>query len=234
MEDAAEALEMAFSVFAFVLALSVAMITLSQSKTVADIVMQKNDRTYIETYMEAATSKDEMSRGRIVGVETVIPNLYRYFKEKYTIEMKTGPELSNIEQLFDLDIERRYARHNVAPGDYYEYNEINKGIQYKILYPSGVHWVGANTNTDAKARVDAYVSGKSQKILDEGNNNAIILKYNGMDFNQNYYQLFDEDYSGVRQSIKEDLLKKEPDGTYFRDGTYFIVERGQTKIHLMF
>lgn len=213
MEDAAEALKMAFSVFAFIIALGLAFTTFNQSKRVSDIVISASDRTYIEAYTEADIEKNK--DGRIVGAETVIPNLYRYYKEKYSIEIaKTS---GTIENVFDLDTEQQYRDGKVG-----KYEKYKDSTIYNTLYPSGIHWIGSKTNTDAKLRVDAYVSGTTIPI-----NGEDISHNNYFNFNDTYYQKFEETKTGTRYSSVD---PNSPD----YDGTYFTEESGTTKINMTF
>lgn len=111
MENAVDALKLAFAVFVFVMALSLVMYMFTQAKETADIVLQSSDitefmdYTSLESIQEGATTTDD-GNDRIVGLETVIPTLYRYYKENYTViflnqeglplklyNTKTSPEL---------------------------------------------------------------------------------------------------------------------------------------------
>ncbi len=214
MEDAAEALKMAFSVFAFIIAIGLAFTTFNQSKRVADIVVSSNDRTYVESYTEAEIVNQE-NYGRTVGAETVIPNLYRYYKEKYSIEIASSS--GRIENVFDLDTEQRYRDGKVKKDEQY------KGpTTYGKLYPSGIYWIGSKTNTDAKLRVDGYVSGKEITI-----NNEEISHNNYFNFNDKYRQKFEITKTGTRYSFTN------PDSEDY-DGTYVTEESGTTKINMTF
>lgn len=82
MENAVEALKMAFAVMAFVMALSVSMISFNNVKDVSDIVLYSKDET---NYYEYQDAKGKAAENRIVGLETIIPTLYKYYKENYTV-----------------------------------------------------------------------------------------------------------------------------------------------------
>lgn len=215
MEDAAEALKMAFSVFAFIIAIGLAFTTFNQSKRVADIVVSASDRTYVESYTEAQIIEAE-KYGREVGAETVIPNLYRYYKEKYSIEIANSS--GTIENVFDLDTEQRYRDGKVKPYDTYN------STRYDALYPSGIYWIGSKTNTDAKLRVDGYVSGDRNGITI---NNETIEHNNYFNFNDTYRQRFEITKTGTRYSFTN---PNDPD----YDGTYVTEESGTTKINMTF
>ena len=198
MEDAAEALKMAFAVFAFILALGIAFTMFNQSKRVSDIVISSNDRTYVEAYTESDINNT--NHGRIVGVETVVPTLYRYYKEKFSVAMleKNGTKLN---ALFDLETERKHYNRtkNFEKGDSYTktQNDYSFSRKYEDLYPSGITWIGPKSNVDAKLRVDNYVSNgedDASKVI----NGYKIDQKTKFDFNDTYIQTFVDNYMGIK------------------------------------
>lgn len=146
MEDAVEALKIAFSVLVFVIALSVAFSSLTQAKQVSDTVLEMTSSTYLTEYKYPNSTPGV---GRAVGIETVIPTLYRYSKEKYSVDIV---ENNNIKEKFDTDTERRVYS-----------NSDDVDASTKALYKSGVSWIG-NTEIDIATRVDGAVSGKDKTI----------------------------------------------------------------------
>lgn len=90
MEDAVEALKMAFAVIVFCIALTISIAMFTQAKSTSDIILAeegKND--YYEYYTYNRQELKENVK-RVVGLETVIPTLYKYYKENYTVVFKTG------------------------------------------------------------------------------------------------------------------------------------------------
>lgn len=86
MENAVEALKMAFAVMAFMLALSVSIISFNKVKKTSDIVLYAKDETnYYEYYQNYNGEKGKAAENRVVGLETIIPTLYKYYKENYTV-----------------------------------------------------------------------------------------------------------------------------------------------------
>ena len=86
-ENIADALKMAGSVLLFVIGLSIAILYFSQARETIDAVLSYSDR-------ESLTIEDNprfyyLSRksdpNRYVGKETIIPALYRAYKENYKI-----------------------------------------------------------------------------------------------------------------------------------------------------
>lgn len=81
MENAVDALKMAFAVMVFVLGLTIAIVMFSQLNQVSRIVLASSDITQFYDYTTATAEQSS----RIVGLETVIPTLYKYYKENYTV-----------------------------------------------------------------------------------------------------------------------------------------------------
>ncbi len=80
MENAADALKMAAAVLIFVIALGTAMFGFTKARQAASAVISKSDNT---RYYDSENL--DIQDSRIVGIETVIPTLYSYFKEGYTV-----------------------------------------------------------------------------------------------------------------------------------------------------
>ncbi len=83
MENASDAIVMAGAVLIFAIALSVAMTVFTQARATVDTVIYESDRTSYYEYLDMDISNN--IKNRIVGLETVIPTLYKYYKENYTV-----------------------------------------------------------------------------------------------------------------------------------------------------
>ena len=81
MENAVDALKMAFAVIVFVMALSISINMFSNARETADVVLHSSDITGYMQFQEAT----EGTESRIVGMETIVPTLYKYYKENYTV-----------------------------------------------------------------------------------------------------------------------------------------------------
>ena len=98
MENAADASKMAVAALILVGALSLAIFGFTKAGQAATAIF---NREKIEYY---STDNITISEERIVGIETVIPTLYSYFQEGYTILFYKGKlsddnSLSNITPL---------------------------------------------------------------------------------------------------------------------------------------
>ena len=98
MENAVDAMKMAFAMLVFIVALSLAMYSFTMVRQTSDRIAQESDtkeyydRISLEETGETTgiSSSAMASSSRIVGVETVIPTLYRYYKENYTVLFYKG------------------------------------------------------------------------------------------------------------------------------------------------
>lgn len=84
MENAVEALKMAFAMIVFVIALSLSMIMFTKARQASEIVLASSDITEYIDYIDGSYIGFG-SQNRIVGLETIIPTLYKYYKENYTV-----------------------------------------------------------------------------------------------------------------------------------------------------
>lgn len=92
MEDnIADALKMAGSVLLFVIGLSIAILAFSQARESIDLVLTYSDRESLTIENNSRfyyLSKDGNDTSRYVGKETIIPAIYRAYKENYKIVFK--------------------------------------------------------------------------------------------------------------------------------------------------
>lgn len=88
MENAVEALKMAFAVILLTLALGLSINMFSKARATSDIVLRSSDETEYYDYMEYTDA--DKTGNRVVGMETIIPTLYKYNKERYKVIFKKG------------------------------------------------------------------------------------------------------------------------------------------------
>lgn len=80
MENAVEALKMAAAVLVFITALAVGISSFSLARQTSDMLIAYADRETVTQYTQGTGDKT-----RIVGVETIVPTIYRAFRENYKI-----------------------------------------------------------------------------------------------------------------------------------------------------
>ncbi len=86
MENAVDALMIGFAVLVFTMALSLTIYMFSDAVKTSDLVLHSSDITEFMEYQGFDNyTEAEDSKNRVVGLETVIPTLYKYYKENYTV-----------------------------------------------------------------------------------------------------------------------------------------------------
>ena len=95
MENSSKALELAFAVMVFVMALTVAMTMFTKSKRSVRGSLKASDQTQYYSYINA----DSKSEFRIVSFETIVPTLYKYDKERYKVTFKKVVIMNKLEKL---------------------------------------------------------------------------------------------------------------------------------------
>lgn len=82
MENAIDALYIGVAVLIFVVALSVSINAFGNARATSQAVLDMKDREYDYTYIQGDSTE------RIVGCETIIPSIYKAYKEHYKIVFK--------------------------------------------------------------------------------------------------------------------------------------------------
>ena len=137
MENAADALKMAAWVLIFVVALSIIINAFGMARQTTDILISYNDNEYYTDYVEQGNTE------RKVGYETIIPAIYRAYKENYKIiflnndgtPMYFYENKNTKEQINYIDLEKQNVGNDTAKEEFIKYivtgNEINNS-QYKF------------------------------------------------------------------------------------------------------
>lgn len=189
MENAVDALKMAFAVMVFVMALSLAIYMFSQARETADIVLHSSDVTQYMSYEQVS----EGSEKRIVGLESIVPTLYKYYKENYTVifrnsdgkflelyKTKTDSDTwsenknkyyngdNNKEKICSFDVNEETSRHEpwTANADLYKQNIDTFLSGGTIKYSNGVEY------NYGKGFMQTYKNSKFKEDLGEYNYNA--------------------------------------------------------------
>lgn len=115
MENAAEALKMAAAVLIFVVALSISINAFSEVRTTATTILNYKDNEYDYTYVQSNGGTE-----RLVGLESIIPTIYKAYKENYKI-------------VFDSNLlpDGVYQRKNIDTGAYEKVQSID--LQKEVL-----------------------------------------------------------------------------------------------------
>ena len=97
MENAVDALKIAFAIIVFVIAITVSFRVISQAKSTADMVTYVSDETNYYTY-------NDNENATIVGFDTVVATIYNYYTESIAVIINDSS--GNLIALFDSSVEK--------------------------------------------------------------------------------------------------------------------------------
>lgn len=179
MDDAVQALTMAFAVIVFVMALTISMMLIGQARDASDALTQYSDLTAFYDNIQLDSDEGVTETERIVGLDTVIPTLYRYYKENFCVKIYDVD--NTLLQIFDVNIETnlRSAIVNTNAGSSKTDQELIKDEAYTKIYNDsktpyclfGAPWLGSTETI--KQRIDFFVNG------DAGYINNTYIDYSG-------------------------------------------------------
>lgn len=142
MENASEALYIAFAVMVFVLALTLTITSFSSLRETASSIIERDEVLDLVTddtgnYINYIQGNPD-STNRIVGIETIIPSMYRAYKENYKIIFKFKESVDCFEShetgedgVYYIDLkDENYATSNEAKSNL---DEILKNGLYDYL-----------------------------------------------------------------------------------------------------
>ena len=192
MENAVDALKMAFAVFVFIMAIVLTINIFGQIRQTSDMVLSLSDRTNFYEYVEENDNNARTTR--VVGVETIIPMLYRYTNEALSIVIKD--QNGQIIQVFDVTIEADIKRNTDA-------NVVNSFRN--CVVNQGLDWTPWLGNADyIRKRVDLFVGGTSDKTVQERTINGTEMNY-GEGFLEQYRN------AKFKESFQEKLIIEDED-----------------------
>lgn len=113
MENAVDSLKIAFGVLIFTVALSISISTFSNARRAIDSITTTRDKTQEYVYLQPSTTSN-----RDVGIETIIPALYKAYSENYRVEFWVKDSAGTEKKLI------LYSRRNVEARENY-WEEVN-------------------------------------------------------------------------------------------------------------
>ena len=164
MDNAVEAMKMAFPMIVFIIALSATMYLLNTAASTSQLLLYYTDES---NYLDNIDVIGDV-RKRRVNVESMIPTLYRYYKENFAVQIYNLS--GEMVQIFDVNIEgklRRAAGTTLARRTEEQkalvslYGDTNLTSTNPYLFEAP--WIG-NTSKDIKTRVDLYIKGECAYI----------------------------------------------------------------------
>ena len=175
-ENIADALKMAGSVLLFVMGLSIAILAFSQARESMDIVLSYSDRESlsIERDPRFYYLSNDNDTSRYVGKETIIPAIYRAYKENYKIVFKfpndkyylfkgkNDEKISTLDlanQSLSSDLASRQFLNGIIYGDFEYENEKSKNDyinKFKIT-PNDISLYQYLTEKESTYKIKEYL-----------------------------------------------------------------------------
>ena len=159
MENAADALLIAFAVLIFIVALSVTLTSLSQAKTTADVVLFYSDRENFQKPLPNDSDNFE-DGGRIVGIDTVIATISRCAKEKFSVKIIDGTNENSVYN-FEYDVQTEEEIKLEIERFIKEYTGVNYRETYVEVTTSGTTYLGEDgTQLEENVGKKIYITYK--------------------------------------------------------------------------
>ena len=175
MDNAVQAIIMAFSAIVFVIAASLAMFMLNKISTTSQYLLYSADKT---NYYDNIESSGDNQLDRYVDADTIISTLYRYYKEDFCVKIcdatdplaETDSTKIKLVQIFDVNLEgkvrqaasvtdNKKTKEQKALNGLYNKKPLSNEEKASSPYLFEAPWIG-NTDSNIKQRIDLYVSGK--------------------------------------------------------------------------
>lgn len=104
MENAADALKIAFGIFVFVIAITMLFMMVSKAKSTSDVVLYYSDNTnFYDHYDYTKEGLRDKKGNRIVEVADIVATLYRYYNESVAVTVVL--ERGNPDKTYNFDLE---------------------------------------------------------------------------------------------------------------------------------
>ena len=206
MENVTRALIMAFSMLIFAVSFAFSMYLVNGLTTTANTLLGSVSTT---NYYDNIKVDGTQTTKRDVGIETIIPTLYRYSKESYSVKIVENN--GSLIQLFDTTIESKMPRASGYTGTSTTNTELatlhdsiynNNGSKFVIgntaekAYMFGAPWTGNQDNT--KTRIDYFLNGTNGYInnsyvgyadtIKEGSKKGFIEVYGDKTFEESFIE----------------------------------------------
>ena len=200
MENATDALKMAGAVLLFVLAISIIILSFGQVRESADTIIDYRDRE--TSYIEGNYYYEGNNNSRIVGLETIIPSIYRAYLENYKIVFSDGllgHPIYNIgdSEKYLIDLENSSNETNITLGNDEAKVEFIQGILYGKDKDNDDVYSNPNARDKFETKINISLSGCESIHSQLSKENVPIIEDLGV-----YYQNDSADVSDANKTKK--------------------------------
>lgn len=187
MENAVDALKMAGAALLFIIAFSISMMMFSRARETTDAVL---DNLKIKDFFPKVESLSNNTT-RKVGIETIIPTLYRYAQSDDNIRIRILNQVGQELQVFDQEIES-IVRLGSPSNEYETYIAQQYNNPARPAYMFQAPWQGQISQYRLE-RINAYINGTTAKHMPS-------LNYTTNNLKIYHDKLFEESYLEYRTS----------------------------------
>ena len=200
MENATDALKMAGAVLLFVLAISIIILSFGQVRESADTIIDYRDRE--TSYIEGNYYYEGNKNSRIVGLETIIPSIYRAYLENYKIVFSSdilGKPIYKINgnEKHLIDLENSSNETNITLGNDEAKVEFIQGILYGKDKDNDDVYSNPNARDKFETKFNISLSGCESIHSQLSKENVPIIEDLGV-----YYQNDSADVSDANKTKK--------------------------------
>ncbi len=178
MENAVDALKIAFAIFIFVIAIALSFSIVGQVRATSEVIFALNDKTNSYDYV-ANEDNNANNKERIVSFETILPTIYRYAKEQYAVTIINSDGTPIVR--YDLYTEgfmndwnttlknmNRASSRNISED---KFNEIKERIAIvdEIIQKENPSWQHSIWNGLVTGSEGSYTSGTLYSVTNSNN-----------------------------------------------------------------
>ena len=204
MENLAHALYMALAMLTFIIAFSYSLFLINKVNYTSSTIISGIEGQYYDSLAlgKVIENNEDRNRSRIVGVDTIIPTLYRYYKESFAVKIldADGTLLQYFDTTTEGDVNAAKATITEQRTDKQKALLSLYDDSGKKCYMSGAPWL-ANINKDAKTRIDMYIRGGKGYI----NNTLVDFTSNNLkQYQTNQFKEIFTQYAYEGDTISDD------------------------------
>ena len=183
MENITHALYMTFAMLVFAIAFTYALYMLNNLNETTETLVYRLDETnyYDSLDLTDWLASSDSDTYKIVGIDSIIPTLYRYYKESFCVKIldKNGDLLQLFDTTTEEDVNTALSVGTTLQTDKQKALLALYNNSSSKCYLYGAPWIG---NTElSKQRIDMYISGAKGYI------NSSLVDYSGDGNYLNYY-----------------------------------------------
>ena len=203
MENATDALKMAGAVLLFVLAISIIILSFGQVRESADTIIDYRDRETVYIFGNYYYEGND-NNSRIVGLETIIPSIYRAYLENYKIVFSNGLLGHPIyNEKYLIDLENSSNETNITLGNDEAKVEFIQGILYGKNKDNDDVYSNPNARVKFETKFNISLAG-CESIYTQLSGKNGIKEYLGV-----YYQNDSADVSDANKTKKRIITYSE-------------------------